>query len=263
MCRLAKRSALRSVTTCAAHSLAAFALVVTACSPTEQDPCKGTENGISCIDSFFGTEIYGIGPCRDSQRHGLWIRFEDSKPTTVYLYDKGELVHKAPWDSTYQPYFALIEDKGEMTPEGVDALATKFFEDYKRRQRGEGPLSDKEREKLAELLESDAHSCEEGQRQREQTSEDGTKAKWCEVIKDGEAVREGLYMAWYKNGVTALKGQYRAGRKNGLWQRWHDNGELAEESEFQGGVLHGRSQAWDENGKPLYDRTYWNGKPTK
>jgi antitoxin component YwqK of YwqJK toxin-antitoxin module len=71
-------------------------------------------------------------------------------------------------------------------------------------------------------------------------SEDGTR--W---------IRDGLFRAYYENGILASEGNYSDGLENGLWRDYHVNGQIAAEGSYISGVEAVDWRYWDHDGTIL------------
>ena len=71
--------------------------------------------------------------------------------------------------------------------------------------------------------------------------------------------RYGKYKEWYKDGVLALRHNYKNGDLDGECKDWHNNGKLWMHRFFKEGKLNGEYKEWYNNGKLWIQRNYKNG----
>lgn len=61
-------------------------------------------------------------------------------------------------------------------------------------------------------------------------------------------IPDGLFSAYYENGVLASEGMYSQGLETGVWKDFHENGQLASQGEYKNGKEVGVWQFWDTDG---------------
>ena len=63
-------------------------------------------------------------------------------------------------------------------------------------------------------------------------------------------IREGLFQAFYPNGVLASEGSYLDGQEDGPWRDYHTNGQIAAEGAYARGIESGVWRYWNADGTP-------------
>ncbi len=69
----------------------------------------------------------------------------------------------------------------------------------------------------------------------------------------------GTSIAYFENGVEAVRIDYLNGKKHGLYQKWFEDGTLSFESQYVKGKQHGNSKTWWKNGQLRSESSFENG----
>ena len=75
----------------------------------------------------------------------------------------------------------------------------------------------------------------------------------------GGKVLHGDYLAYYKNGQLAMRGQFEKGLKEGEWKEWREDGSIKRICTYSNGSLHGDFCEFDETGNTVHDGVYKKG----
>lgn len=98
-------------------------------------------------------------------------------------------------------------------------------------------------------------SCSNVEKETPQKKEVKTETRVEEkIIPDGDFVQK------YPNGGTLIKGQILNNKREGLWTAYYPNGVKQSENIYESGVLHGRTASFYSNGQARYIGYFLGGK---
>lgn len=94
----------------------------------------------------------------------------------------------------------------------------------------------------------------------EKTADDFWNSKFATYDHEGEPLRHGASVSWYKNGQMESQGQYEYNKRVGHFRYWHPNGQISAEGDFENDEYTGLWVWWHENGQKAITGRYENGR---
>jgi len=73
-------------------------------------------------------------------------------------------------------------------------------------------------------------------------------------------VRQGLFVAYSRQGSVVSEGNYVDGLEEGLWRDFHENGQLAAEGHYVRGQQEGPWRFWGSDGRLQEECVYRSGR---
>jgi antitoxin component YwqK of YwqJK toxin-antitoxin module len=77
---------------------------------------------------------------------------------------------------------------------------------------------------------------------------------------NGQTLKFGKWIEYYKNGHKKIEGKYTKDKKNGKWTEWNKKGQIVSEKNYKNDLKDGSWTTWFENGNISIQGSYINDK---